>query len=156
MKKTILFIGITLVTISCQNLNSSNFEDKLHWITGTWTIDNPPMYAEENWQWKEDRFIANGFMTNMDDTIFIEALTIKAVKDNLFLTAKVKDQNNNKEVFFKLISDTPDSLLFENKRHSYPNYIEYVLQSDSSIIARAYGKQNGKNKGDLLHYHKKK
>ncbi len=156
MKKTIFIIGLAIISISCQKVNTSNFEDKLEWIKGTWIINTPPIYAEEKWTWNEDRYIANGFMTNNEDTVFVEKLTIKAVKDDLFLSAKVKDQNNNKEVFFKLISNSPDSLLFENKRHNYPNYIEYVLQPDSSIIARAYGIKKGTKKGDLLHYIKKK
>ncbi len=155
MKKAITYLGISLIFISCQKVDTSNFHKKLDWITGSWIIDTPPIYAEENWKWEKDRFIANGFMLNMEDTVFIETLTIKAVKDHLFLTAKVKDQNNNKEVFFKLISDSPDSLLFENKRHNYPNYIEYVLESDSSIRAKAYGTQNGHKMEDILYYHKK-
>ncbi len=156
MQKTLFLTGIALSITSCQNLDSSNFHEELDWITGKWAIDTPPIYAEENWEWSEDRYIANGFMLNATDTIFIETLTIKPVKNNLFLTARVKDQNNNKEVFFKLISNSSDSLLFENKRHNYPNYIEYVLESDSTIRAKAYGIINGQKKEDVLFYKKQK
>lgn len=151
MKKITLLI-VPILFFSCQKVNTANFEEKLSWIEGRWISEQDPYYSEENWKWEKDRYSANGFMLNLGDTVFVEYLTIKAVEKDLFLTARVQDQNNNKEVFFKLISESSDSLLFENKRHNYPNYIEYVLESDNMIRAKAYGQINNQPREDVIYY----
>lgn len=151
----LLFCCFAITFVACKKVTHRNFTSKLSWLEGEWLMQTDAAILTEKWKKTANGFEAFGYMLLGNDTVFSEQLKIKAIDKNIYFGATVFNQNNNKEVDFLMISDDPDSLVFENKYHDYPTRISYINKGNKQILAKASGTINGKDKEDIFHFSKK-
>lgn len=153
-----LKLGISLCVLlglmSC-TLNSNNYKNKLSWLTGTWTSSYQEMMAQESWEWdnEENCYLASGYMTRGEDTLYTQTLKIHSEKEDIFLSVKTSSRIESKEVFFKLTNTNSDSLVFQNVFDQYPMFIIYINQ-DSHLKTQAIGQKKGQTVIDSRVYNR--
>lgn len=136
----------------CKKVTHRNFTSKLAWLEGHWEMKTDHAVLTEKWEKSKNGFQAFGYMLSGKDTVFSELLKIKAIDNNIYFGATVFNQNNNKEVDFLMVSNTADSIVFENQYHDYPTRISYINKGDNEILAKASGVFKGKAKEDIFYF----
>lgn len=123
---------------------------KANWLLGEWQLEDSLGVLTESWTQIDDSTY-NGstlYVKNKKDTIHFETMELMQNEDLLIYTSTVKGENGNQPVSYRLIEDNDSLLVFENKKHDYPQKIRYQKESDSTIQIVVLGKQNKKQTGD--------
>lgn len=144
-KTTLLLLFLSIV--SCKNTESNEKEKikKTDWLLGKWENKVDEGVLSENWKRLNDStFQAESFFIKEKDTLHFESITLQQKGEELFYSATVKGQNNDKPVTFKMTSETDKKLVFENPKHDYPQKITYSLINKDSLVAEISGIQLGK------------
>lgn len=134
------------------NGNEIIFEElyKAHWVLGDWQMEDSLGVLTESWTQIDDS-TCNGstyYIKNKKDTIHFETMELMQNEDLLIYTSTVKGENGNQAVSYRLIEDNDSLLVFENKKHDYPQKIAYSKENDTTIKAVIQGIQNKKQKTD--------
>jgi hypothetical protein len=111
----------------------------LAWLAGCWGAGES--YTE---QWMKP---AGGTLLGMSRTVkggrtvAHEFIQIREENGDVFYVAKPSGQEG---ASFKLVSDDPNALVFENPSHDFPQRIIYRLEADGSLMAMVEGMVDGK------------
>ena len=99
---------------------------------------------------KSDSVTYYGFGYFMDedneDTLFRQSMKLQQIQDDLFMFFNVKNQNDNKEVEFRLTKQDNKVFTFENSFRDYPSIVTYKILNDSTINVLMHGFKNGEEK----------
>jgi ketosteroid isomerase-like protein len=128
-----------LLPLCCFAQNLSNY----NWLVGTWQqVDaKKEKVSTELWTFENNSYIGYSFTLTKGKKTFEESMTIKANKG--FLTYSVYAPENKAWVNFTMAhSDKNEHLLFENKAHDFPKYIQYHLQNKNTIAAEVGDSEN--------------
>lgn len=158
MKKIYLITALTtLVSLhSCKKYdalgNEIIYEElyKANWMLGDWQLEDSLGVLTESWTQIDDSTY-NGstlYVKNKKDTIHFETMELMQNEDLLIYTSTVKGENGNQPVSYRLIEDNDSLLVFENKKHDYPQKLRYQKENDSTIQIVVLGKQGKKETGD--------
>ena len=124
--KRIAIISLVLIAglFSCKDQKGGL--DKYSWLLGNWkTIKGTSTY--ESWKAENDTlYTGTGYRLYGTDTIISEYLKLVKRGDRFIYSASVPDQNKGRTVSFWLVSNTADSIVFENPNHDFPNRITYM------------------------------
>jgi hypothetical protein len=119
--------------------------DQVVWLTGCWHGSSPGREYREQWGKLAGGMMMGTSQTVRDGkTVEYEFLQILAAEDGVYYLARPSGQ---KEAAFKLIEVTPQSAIFENKQHDFPQRILYRLGAAGSLVARIEGVENGAARG---------
>ncbi|MBK6832324.1 MAG: hypothetical protein IPG92_17020 [Flavobacteriales bacterium] len=111
---------------------------KYRQLVGEWVdSSSSPDYAfHERWTLEGDSAIDGfGHVIEEGDTVFIEDLRLSVVNGNVVYQARIGSQNNGKWVPFTAQATGPDTLMFENALHDFPQCITYVKDSAGWDVA---------------------
>ncbi|MBK8845473.1 MAG: hypothetical protein IPO27_02500 [Bacteroidetes bacterium] len=89
------------------------------------------------------------------DTTFLENVLVKKVKGVWYYAPTVTDQNEGKEVLYKLISAESNTYTFENKNHDFPQRIIYSFTDKKIVNARIEGEVKGELRGEDFQFSRK-
>lgn len=146
--KNLYYILIFLLLLNFRAIFSqdiSNQFNKFNWLEGKWERITEKSSSFEIWKKAGDNlFAGESFTIKNDDTVSYESIRLEIIGDEIFYIPTVKGQNEDKPVYFKLIS-YDDEAIFENKEHDFPQRIIYTHTVDS-LKARIEGEINGKFK----------
>lgn len=141
---------ILLLLFSCSNENDENFTieensvskisvktedfsfEDYKWLEGKWSdkSENIKQETHEVWITQTDSLVGKGFyVKNTNDTTTPDRTVLKWDNDAYYLI----NTANNKEVKFKLMSFSKDSLFFKNPAHRYPQEVTYKKVDDNSF-----------------------
>jgi len=106
-------------------------------LQGTWKAENTENY--EHWDMLNDNYMKGiSYRINQGKLSIFEYLTIKPDIDQLVYIASVLDQNNGRDISFKLT--VKDSLfIFENPDHDFPEKIIYQQISPTQLLVKLSG-----------------
>lgn len=145
-QKTPLIL-LLLAIVSCKNPEATE-KDQIktaNWLLGKWDTKTADGNLSENWkQLNDSTFQGESFFIKQKDTLHFETMTLQQKGEELFYSATVKGQNENKAVTFKLTNKNEKQLVFENPKHDYPQKITYTLINKDSLVASISGVQLGK------------
>jgi hypothetical protein len=145
-QKTTL-IALLAAIVSCKNSEATE-KDKIkaaNWLLGKWETKTADGNLSENWKKLNDStFQGESFFIKGKDTLHFESIILQQKGEELFYNAKVKGQNEDKAVPFKLTLGNDKQLVFENAKHDYPKKIFYTLIKKDSLVASISGVQQGK------------
>lgn len=145
-QKTTLIL-LLLAIVSCKNTEATE-KDKIkaaNWLLGKWETKTADGTLSENWkQLNDSTFQGESFFIKGKDTLHFESIILQQKGEELFYNAKVKGQNEDKAVPFKLTLSSEKQLVFENAKHDYPKKIFYTLIKKDSLVASISGVQQGK------------
>lgn len=156
--KTILSILNCFIIIffleSCSEIKVEAEKDQekvksISWITGNYKLKSAYGNYTENWS-KLDSITYHGFGYFLDlennDTLFRQSMKLKQGLDEVFMYFNVKNQNDNKDVEFRLTKQERKIFTFENPFRDYPSIVTYKILSDTSVNVVMYGFKEGKEK----------
>ncbi len=125
MKNIILSVavlGIVLLVNSCVSSGLKNevelnrFKElkKATWLVGFWKSESKEVFMSEIWKLENDStFTADALYIMGKDTLSSETIVLEQRGKELFYIPKIKGQNNDKTVEFKLTSSTSKNLVFD-------------------------------------------
>ncbi len=129
--------------------NSIGKSASLKWVTGNYTLKSEYGNYFENWK-KLDSTTYYGFGYFMDadneDTLFRQRMKLQQTQEGLFMYFNVKNQNDNKDVEFRLTKQDNKVFTFENPFRDYPSIVTYKILTDTTINVVMHGFKNGKEK----------
>lgn len=152
MKKNILLLLVLIAIVSCKKYDANGREikdydelTKAKWLLGTWQNQTLDGNLQEIWSVKNDStYFGQSYFINKKDTIHHE--TIELVQDNeqLNYIATVRGENQNLSITFKFKETEENELIFENPKHDYPTKIFYKLKDSLKLDISISGLQLGK------------
>lgn len=152
-----LLFAFTGATLAQQPVYTTKDFKPLHGLTGLWKMDSKRGILYEEWQvGGNNQLKGRSYKINNNDTILLENVVISLKNNAIFYTPTVRDQNDQKPVPFKLISNNNNRYVFENKEHDYPQRVIYELTSANELRARIEGNKGGKELGSDFIYNKVK
>jgi len=133
--KGILFLILLAGLIfSCNDETDKTDLENLLWLEGEWVDEENNYY--ESWIFLNSSFQGKGLTIDGNDTIFEESLLIKKENGSIYYYAQIDEQNEGKTIPFRLKNDDSLDLIFENKKHDFPNIIRYKLINESELRIR--------------------
>lgn len=145
---SILFASLAVTTLCCKKAadDAPNQMLKAEWLIGSWQNKNEMGDLSETWEKLNDSVLSGkSYFIKGKDTLFSESVELAQKGADLIYSPKVKGQNNDLPVAFKMTVATANQLTFENPSHDFPNKITYRLVNKDSIVAEISGIQQGKS-----------
>lgn len=121
----------------------------IKWIIGDYKLKSDYGNYFENWKMQDSlTYSGFGYFLDVDnqDTLFRQSMKLKQELETIFMYFNVKNQNDNKDVEFRLTKQEGRVFTFENPFRDYPSIVTYKILSDTSINVVMYGFKNGKEK----------
>ncbi len=120
-------ISISLFS-SCQN-EVASFTP----FAGSWKSEDEK--TTEQWQSQSDTlYFGKSFSVENNDTLHLESITIKKRNGSYYYIPQVFNQNDGREIPFKLIDYNKDHFVFENPKHDFPQRITYSFKGNESLL----------------------
>jgi hypothetical protein len=120
--------------------------NKFDWITGSWEKISERYSSFEMWEKINDStFAGKSFTISGGDTVSFESIEIQLNNGEIFYIPTVRGQNENKPVYFKLISLNEEAI-FENEEHDFPQRIIYRMNEQKNLSASIEGTSKGKQR----------
>lgn len=131
MKQITILTSISLLVIACNQKPTVTIAD-LDWIIGTRSSQQDQMLIYESWSKTSDELLTGkSYYTENGDTMLLETIEIKQIDGELFYCPAVSNQNEGKAIEFKLTSNKPNHLIFENPEHDFPKKIVYIQEGNN-------------------------
>ncbi len=144
MQKSTLFFYFILASFAAL-AQDGNKLPVLHFLEGTWKMGNGSKSFFEHWARRgPDELSGMSYRIKGNDTIVFERVRIAGSGSEINYLATVKNQNEGKEVPFRLISEKDQTFIFENLAHDFPQRVIYQFVFKDSLHAWIEGVQNGK------------
>lgn len=155
MKRIYLCALILILVGFYSNVSAQKDPSKtFSFVLGSWEMQTPKGKIVEQWiqgankimKGKSSRVNAKG------DSVLTETLQIRKIGKDVFYCSTVADQNDGKEVCFKLISTKGQIYIFENVAHDFPQRIVYQNLGKNEMLAWIEGELNGKSRKSEFRY----
>ena len=135
---------IQLIILSlalCTTTSCQTPLDSLHFLDGTWKIENKEHY--EQWDVQGSGQI-NGYSYRIEDNTkhTLETITIQSIDGSIIYTAVVFNQNDGKAVPFTLNPEKKNVFSFENQNHDFPTQIIYQKIDEDQLFIQVLGKDD--------------
>ena len=122
---------------------------RFSWISGNYYLKGSYGNYFENWE-KQDSITYYGLGYFLDtenaDTLFRQRMKLFQTPDGVFMYFNVKNQNDNKDVEFKLTKQENNVFTFENPFRDYPSIVTYKILTDTTVNVVMEGFLKGKEK----------
>lgn len=129
--------GLFLLIAFYNKPQGSDIKD-LHFLTGTWKMENKNNY--ETWELRgKDSMKGCSYKIINGSKVISENLVIKVKGDKILYTATVVDQINGKPIDFIWNKAIHDKFSFENLNHDFPKKIQYTKVNDTTIFVNVLG-----------------
>lgn len=117
---------------------------KLNRLSGLWQMNTDEGTLYEEWiKSNGNSMFGKSYMMNGTDSMVFERVELSKKDSGVYYIPTVKDQNESRPVYFKMISSNDSSFTFENKLHDFPQRIIYRFVGKDSIVARIEGNRKG-------------
>jgi len=155
MKRIYLYALILILAGFYSNVKAQKNPSKtFSFVLGSWEMQTSKGKVVEQWEQgagkilkgKSYRVKANG------DSVLTETLQIRKVGKDVLYCSTVVNQNEGKEVCFKLISAKDQIYIFENTAHDFPQRIVYQNVGRNEMLAWIEGELNGKSRKSEFRY----
>lgn len=148
----VIFFMSAIFSAQSQNFSDNDFKS-LQSLQGIWKMETGRGPIYEEWQVKSNNKLSGrSYRINNSDTVIMERIELYIEGNSIIYSPVVSNQNNEQPVAFKLISNTGNRYIFENKEHDFPQRIIYNLVSKDSVHARIEGMRNGQERGSDFKY----
>ena len=119
--------------------------EDFHWLSGSWRSETENGLSYERWTKKKKNILeAKGFIIENNDTIVIETMQIKQIRNKVFYISNFGTDNTN--TMFELIDYQAGVATFENNKSNSPTKIVITENADGSFTISFYEKVTEKLK----------
>ena len=151
-----ILVVITFILFNCQKKSEREKAvsdsttvttlKNLEWIVGTWQQETSRGLMFETWKIISDSlWKGKAYHLVESDTMILETLSIEVKDDDIYYVPVVP--HNKGAVYFKLIEQSDDKVIFENPEHDFPQRIIYIDTSNDSLHVRIEGSNKGVESG---------
>lgn len=129
--------------------------ERFHGLLGAWTdsTGNARTRSYEEWKAAGDSMLLGfGYVLKGRDTVFFEDLKLEEAEGQLIYAARIDSQNNGDWVPFTALPGGPDSLVFENPGHDWPQCITYMRTATGGWEVVVSGTESGVQRQEAFHY----
>ena len=129
--KTILLLCFLIFIKPCSGQFAHTDFEKLYELKGKWKMEQNTGYLVEEWLWVSDNIlVSKSYTVKEKDTVFKETVRLDFKNGEIHYSPIVVNQNDGKEVRFKLINTDNGQFVFENKEHDFPQQIIYQFSKN--------------------------
>jgi len=148
------FIILFLVGFSMHVQAQKDPSKTFAFVLGSWEMQTAKGKIVEQWVQNSDQTLSGkSYRINAKgDSVLSETLQIRKIGKEIFYCSTVANQNEGKEVCFKLVSTKDKIYIFENKEHDFPQRIVYENQGKKEMLASIEGELNGKSRKSEFRY----
>lgn len=116
---------------------TENKMKQFEWLNGSWTMKMKRGTIMESWNHRNDStMLGESLMVNVTgQSNVLENLRLAYESGTYYYISRVKGQNNDQEVKFKLTSHSENGFVAENPEHDFPKRITYELVNKDSVHA---------------------
>jgi hypothetical protein len=123
-------------------------QDRLRWLAGTWSrpASDSTVHGEVWIRQSDSLYAGYGFRERNGYRTITESLTLTARKEAGYYSARVRNQNDNRVVRFRITTLEADGFTCENPAHDFPTRIEYRHRGEwphDSLVALVSGPGEG-------------
>ncbi|HBS88858.1 MAG: hypothetical protein A2W91_01050 [Bacteroidetes bacterium GWF2_38_335] len=110
--------------------------EKLDIFTGSWESKEFDAVFTETWNKNPDGSLSGAGVSIYNDTVvFTETLSFRLIRDTTYYVVNIPDQNEGKDVMFRMTKCEDSLFVFENRAHDYPQVITYkFFKKDSARV----------------------
>lgn len=141
---------MTSCSVETEHIKKTVVKTQLsNWVTGNYTFQSKYGNYFENWKKLDSAtYFGLGYFLDIEsiDTLFRQRMKLQQTDDGVFMYFNVKNQNNNKDVEFRLTKQENKVYTFENPFRDYPSIVIYKILSDTSINVVMNGFNDGEEK----------
>jgi hypothetical protein len=142
-RKSLIFI-LTIVALLYSENSSAQYSIEnfriLHNLAGTWEMLSKDGALYEIWNIKNDSLLESiSYRINKKDTIPEETVRLCLSDGIISYIPTVPDQNQGKQVVFRLIEKNANRFVFENSIHDFPKRIIYDLKNVKQLLVLING-----------------
>jgi len=124
------------------------------WLEGTWaSLGSDSSEHGEVWTRQNDTVYAGyGFRTRNGSRVITETLALVLRNDSSWYSARVREQNDNRVIRFRLTALDTAGFVCENPDHDFPTRIEYMHRGtfpNDSVVAVVSGPGEGNNRHEI-------
>jgi hypothetical protein len=119
---------------------------KYRQLTGSWldSTSSEQYVLYEAWHVANDStLVGHGYALAGKDTVFVEELRLSVAGDIPIYSARIGSQNQGVWVPFQAETHGPDSLIFENPGHDFPQCISYIRNGNQQWMVSVSGTEKG-------------
>ncbi len=110
----------------------------LDWMVGTWQINNGNLYEE--WIKMDQWLLGRSDKVELGDTVTLETMQITYRDEILHYIPTVVNQNDGQPILFPILRGAEEQVVFENKKHDFPQQIGYRKKGEKHIEAWIEGR----------------
>jgi len=149
---TKIFIAVVgLAILPAWTTKQTNDISTVEWLIGTWENSTPKGSVFETWSREAtNEFSGKSYIIREKDTIVFENIRLVQEQDGLFYIPTVSNQNNGLPVRFAIKTISKTQLVFENKKHDFPQIISYTQINSDSLVAEISGTKNGRERRQIF------
>ncbi len=115
------------------------------WLQGEWQSEAAEVQVLETWRVVSDSLMeGQSCFVRGQDTLSKESVRLEVRQNTVFYIPTVSNQNGGRPVPFQMTFSSPNSLVFENPLHDFPQKISYKKIAQDSLIAEISGVAGGK------------
>lgn len=120
-----------LILLGCENKSSIDIQ-QLGWMLGSREIVNEDNIVIESWTQRKNVLIGETYLITAFDTLLTETIRIHKKGGVMCYTpSSISNQNKGSPISFKLTSNNPEKLVFENLKHEFPKKIGYYKAGEN-------------------------
>lgn len=133
---------LTILGLSMLSFSPDAGEDFEQRLPGKWSTGANGIELEESWEKINDNLIqGRGKSTGFDKVVFEEELNLVRMKGRwVYIAMPVGEAT----AFTQTMECRPDSMVFSNPEHDFPQQIIYHFRSDDELTVRLQGLVKGK------------
>lgn len=136
-----LLLVASLFFVAC---SSNDPYKKMNRLSGLWQTDTGEGMLYEEWSKSSgNTMYGKSYMVEGTDSTVFERVELSKKDSGIYYIPTVRDQNQRKPVYFKLITSNDSAFIFENKQHDFPQRIIYRFVNEDSLVARIEGDVKG-------------
>ncbi|HEY0731563.1 MAG TPA: DUF6265 family protein [Chitinophagaceae bacterium] len=129
--KAILLLFLLFIIKPCLGQFSHSDFEKLYGLKGKWKMEQKEGYLVEEWlEVSNHMLVSKSYMVRDKDTVLKETVRLDFKDGDIYYSPIVINQNDGKEVRFKLINTDNEKFVFENKEHDFPQQIIYQFSKN--------------------------
>ena len=136
MKKITAPVFLLLLSVAFIKKPGNKME-KFDWLKGSWTMKMKRGTIMESWHpYNDSMMLGESIMVSLTgQSNVLENLKLSYQSGTYYYISKVKGQNNEQEVKFRITSHSENGFVAENPEHDFPKRITYQLVNKDSIHA---------------------
>ena len=133
LKLVVALCGLMFLLEACTNIK------QMSCLNGVWDVSVDEGKMQEYWMTNGDELVGTCVLTSEKDTLFFEQMLIHQIGNKWFYSTSFVSNGQFYKTDFSLKKANHKRMVFENRKHDFPQLISYYFYSSDSMVAKIGG-----------------